>query len=901
MKRKCGKMYKGILCMLLSTAMSVSVFAMPSDGYGHWAQNTLDKWYNYGYLRGYPDGLLHPNGQITRAEFVTLANSAMGYTGNTYISFSDVPKHFWGYNQISSAVAAGYVSGDRGGKFRPYTPITRQEAAVMLSRMCRLGNNAMAASAYKDSYQMPAWAKGAIGSVKVAGMMSGYRDGTFRPNAPLSRAEAVVLLNHALPYANYTTPTVPTPTVPMPMPMPTPLPVPQTQMPTTNDSYILEDSSLSNRTVTGDLIISSKISSKTVKLDHVKVLGTLRVEGGSTIDARDCDIKHLLMDKKGVEFESAKSRIAHTKFASSGRISGEGFDEVLIDKSFSSRVEIDADVDRLILDEDTDVKLYSDANIDVFEVKKYADRANIVFSNADVDEMEIHSDIRITGKGKIEKMTVYTDGVRSSIKPDRVYTKGDGEEPKYTDDTDVDTDDEDLEDLTADRDKTYRGDYRNVTVTEDGVNLEDMTVYGRLVIDEALRDGGVTLQDVKMKGYTNIKGGGSRSVRFEKCRFDQDIIVNKTRSGDQVVVKFDEDTLKNFDRTVEVEGRGAILKRTNGTGVLPRVQISSSDRVEINLPVKTVEVTKNNSEIVLTEKVDEIKTNQKIKISTSGNGAVEKFSGTGDITINGQPLTKITLSQTELQLAKGESKQLTATVIPAGTPVAWSSDKESVAKVDTNTGNVTAIAQGVAKITAKAGNTIAVCTVTVSESSNPLAQEIQISSTTPLDGGEYAVYAGNTLQLKAAVKPSGASQSVTWESKHTDIATVDGSGKVTAKKAGTATITATAKDGTKVSGSCTVRVEEGPQKVTVAVINNAEAKVESGGTLRLEVKLEPNMQPREVLWFVQSDVSGTTISKDGELKAGILPDQSEKTATVTATVGTVSSEPLEITIVPAGA
>lgn len=901
MKMNYGKICKGALCVLLSTAMSVNVFAMPSDGYGHWAQTKLDKWYNYGYLRGYPDGLLHPNGQITRAEFVTLANSAMGYTQNAYISFSDVPKSFWGYNQIASAVAAGYVSGDRGGKFRPYTPITRQEAAVMVARMCRLGNNAMAAAGYKDGYQIPSWAKGAIGAVKVAGMMSGYKDGTFRPNAPLSRAEAVVLLDHALPYGNQTTPSY-RPTTPTPMPMPVPIPQPQQPFqPSVNgQDYTLEDTSLKNKTITGDLIISSRIGSKTVKLDDVKVLGKVRIEGGSTIEAKDCTFKEVIMDKKDVKLESDNSSIDYTKFASVGRISGDGFDEVVIDKSFSSDVEIDAEVDQLVLNEETDIKLLSKADIDTFEVKKYADHAEIAFSHADVNEMDVDSDIRITGKGTIKKMTVHVDGVRSSIKPDRVYTKGDGEKPTYTDDDDIDSDD--LENLQADKDKTYRGDYRNVTVTEDGVVLENMKVHERLTIDDKVRDGGVTLHHVTVKGYTNIEGGGDRSIRFEDCEFEKDIIVDKTRSGDQVVVKFDDKTLKNLNRTVEIEGNGAIIKRINGTGVLPKAKIATTRKVEFNLPVKYLEVAKDNNDIVLTEKVEEIHTNTKINIRTSGNGAVEKFSGTGNVTINGQPLAKITLSETELKLAKGQSKQLTATVTPAS-PVEWSSDNLKAATVD-KYGNVKAVAPGVAKITAKAGNTIAVCTVTVSESSTPMTEEITISAKEPMtEDGMYILYVGgDTVDFKATVKPDTADQFVTWKSSNSECVEVnENSGQVTIKQAGKATITATATDGSNQTKNCEVVVLERPTKVEVAVVNDADPKVSSGGTLTLEVRItqeNPDNIEQPVLWSVDSNVPHTIISDDGKLSAGTVAfGESAKEATVTAQVGKEKGE-LKITIEP---
>ncbi len=76
------------------------------------------------------------------------------------------------------------------------------------------------------------------------------------------------------------------------------------------------------------------------------------------------------------------------------------------------------------------------------------------------------------------------------------------------------------------------------------------------------------------------------------------------------------------------------------------------------------------------------------------------------------PQTEITISQKTMSLTVGGSKQLTATVTPDGTAVAWDSSNSSVATVD-STGNVTAVAEGTADITVSAGDVTATCKVTV--------------------------------------------------------------------------------------------------------------------------------------------------------------------------------------------
>ena len=160
----------------------------------------------------------------------------------------------------------------------------------------------------------------------------------------------------------------------------------------------------------------------------------------------------------------------------------------------------------------------------------------------------------------------------------------------------------------------------------------------------------------------------------------------------------------------------------------------------------------------------------------------------------------MTLNKTALTLNIGANETLTATVAPADATnkkVTWKSSDAAVASVDAN-GKVTGVKAGEATITVTTedGGKTATCKVTVQPK---LVSEITLAA--------LAIYVGESKAITATVKPDDATnKALTWKSSDETVATVDATGKVTGKKIGTATITATAQDGSGVSGSCTVTV-----------------------------------------------------------------------------------------------
>src|SRR5665648_13841 len=188
-----------VLCMVLTLAPSPAFAVTVSDISGHWAQTTIQSWVDNGLIKGYPDGTFKPDNNITRAEFITLVNRAFEYTNTAPISFTDVNQNAWYASAIGVAVEAGYISGYPDGTMKPENPISREEAATIIMRIKNLVANPAAVSVYTDASSIT-WGKGEVGAVTAAKIMQGYPDGSFMPRGLITRAETVIALDNAMHY-----------------------------------------------------------------------------------------------------------------------------------------------------------------------------------------------------------------------------------------------------------------------------------------------------------------------------------------------------------------------------------------------------------------------------------------------------------------------------------------------------------------------------------------------------------------------------------------------------------------------------------------------------------------------------------------------------------------------------
>lgn len=149
------------------------------------------------YIRGYADGLFHPEASLTRAQLAMMVASLLGYDGQATSSaaaFPDVARTHWAAGAIAYVSERGYLIGDNTGSFRPNAAVTRAEMAALAIRLKPLGD-ALAPQAPFSDVASGHWASSSIAAARQQGLITGYTDGTFRPSTSMTRAEAVTTLN----------------------------------------------------------------------------------------------------------------------------------------------------------------------------------------------------------------------------------------------------------------------------------------------------------------------------------------------------------------------------------------------------------------------------------------------------------------------------------------------------------------------------------------------------------------------------------------------------------------------------------------------------------------------------------------------------------------------------------
>ena len=254
-----------------------------------WMDPYLDQVVDWGIMAGDKDGNLHPDRQITRAEFVTLINRAFGHKEVGATPFRDVPESAWYAEDVAIAYRAGYFAGTSATTASPEAPVTREQAVVMLGRNMRMQEGAGSILDYTDNTSMAPWSRGIIQEATDMGIVTGYDDGSFRPLTPITRGQAATIITRALGtlvnkpgeqsagsvYGNLT---VNTPGI-----------------------------TLKDTVVTGNLYLAGGVGLENVVLENVRVMGKIIVCGAGVSQKGESSIILRNVTAQGLEIDSMTS------------------------------------------------------------------------------------------------------------------------------------------------------------------------------------------------------------------------------------------------------------------------------------------------------------------------------------------------------------------------------------------------------------------------------------------------------------------------------------------------------------------------------------------------------------------------------------------------------------------
>lgn len=160
-----------------------------------WATEAIEALTAKGIINGVGDRKFDPQGTVTREQFVKMLCVALGLTEEAEITFADVAGDDWSAPYIKKAVKAGLISGVDENTFGYGVGISRQDIAVILHRTIK---DTTGTAQFADNGEIADYAKDAVGALSGLKILNGFEDGSFKPNASCTRAQAAVIIYNYL-------------------------------------------------------------------------------------------------------------------------------------------------------------------------------------------------------------------------------------------------------------------------------------------------------------------------------------------------------------------------------------------------------------------------------------------------------------------------------------------------------------------------------------------------------------------------------------------------------------------------------------------------------------------------------------------------------------------------------
>lgn len=408
--------------LLLCAMACTLIWALPAQVHADYTEPYMKRMEELGLLQGDADGDLRPGDPITRAEFVTIINRAFGYRSAGGHPFRDVPGTAWYAEDVDIGYTEGYITGTSPTAFSPNLSITREEAAFILAKNLMMEPAVGENTSFADGRSISTWSRRMVSAAAENNLISGYPDGTFRPQKSITRGEAAVILLNAV-------------GTPVSRPGTTTLGDVWGNVTITSSGVTLKDT-----VVAGNLYVTAGVELGDVVLENVKVLGEIVVSGGGVSEAgedsvilRNVDAPKLVVDNIKNQQVSLRvegdgliqqASVRTDAFLADNTPAGHGIGEIELNGENGLELKLAGNIKNVVNRTPESALSISSGRVDTITVdEKAVDSTLEISSGAEADHVNLDVGTTVTGDGDIGDLVVNAPGSNVSMLPDQIVIR----------------------------------------------------------------------------------------------------------------------------------------------------------------------------------------------------------------------------------------------------------------------------------------------------------------------------------------------------------------------------------------------------------------------------------------------------------------------------------------------
>lgn len=415
-KQMMRRIVSAVLAVVLSMGILPTSFVATAE---QWTNEHIDTLVDWGVMRGDVSGNMNPEKTVTRAEFVTMVNRAFGYTADTTHPFTDVRVQDWFHNDIGIAYNMGYFKGTSETTASPNSPLTREQAVVLIGRNLLLDEKLGETLGFSDSRTFSDWSRGMVESAASAGFIGGYEDGSFKPQQNATRGEIAAMLAKAIGTMVNKSGTH--------------------ELGGVYGNVMISTSGvkLKNTTIAGDLYVTGGLELGDIMLENVNVLGKIIVSGSgeshkgdSSIVLRNVEAGELVVDSIANQFVTLRAegntQIDFTNVKTSAYLDdqtevGDGLLYIEMNGGEEMNVTLAGNIEEVLNRTPGSALVVAQGTAQIVTVDEKAVESTLDIKNiASINKLNLDIGTPVTGEGSVKDIFVNAAGSVVDMLPDKI-------------------------------------------------------------------------------------------------------------------------------------------------------------------------------------------------------------------------------------------------------------------------------------------------------------------------------------------------------------------------------------------------------------------------------------------------------------------------------------------------